>query len=171
MSNQSQSNQNGSNENPVKYVPAGTGPAYCGPGDRITFLITGAETGGTFFMAETLVAPGGGPPPHKHAREDESFYLQQGTLVLQVGGKTLTASAGDFIYIPRGTVHCFKNVGEETVKMLTMTTPAGLENFFAEALLPAADITDIPQIGEALIGRAMKAAPKYGLELLLPVER
>jgi hypothetical protein len=43
-----------------------------------------------------------------------------------------------------------------------------LENFFAEAFFPAADIAEIPQIGEALIGRVMKAAPKYGLELLLP---
>ncbi len=40
MSNQSQPNQNESNQNQVKHVPAGTGPAYCGPGDRITFLIT-----------------------------------------------------------------------------------------------------------------------------------
>ncbi len=168
MMNQRNSNQNGSNENRVKYLPAGTGPAYCGPGDRITFLITGAETGGAFFMAETCVAPGGGPPPHVHSREDESFYLQQGTLALEVGGKSLNASAGDFVHIPRGTVHSFKNVGVETAKLLVVATPAGLENFFAEAFFPAADIADIPQISEALIGRVMKAAPKYGLELLLP---
>jgi quercetin dioxygenase-like cupin family protein len=168
MSDQSQSNQNQSNQDQVKYVPAGTGPAYCGPGDRITFLITGAETGGAFFMAETWVAPGGGPPPHVHSREDESFYVQQGTLALQVGGKALNASTGDFIHIPRGTVHSFKNVGEETAKLLVVATPAGLENFFAEAFFPAADIADIPEISEALIGRAMKAAPKYGLELLPP---
>lgn len=168
MSNQSNSNQNRSNQNQVKHVPAGTGPAYCGPGDRITFLITGAETGGAFFMAEASVAPGGGPPPHVHSREDESFYLQHGTLALQVGGKALNASAGDFIHIPRGTVHSFKNVSEETAKLLVVATPAGLENFFAEAFFPAADIADIPQISEALIGRVRKAAPRYGLELLLP---
>ena len=157
-----------SNQNQVKHVPAGTGPAYCGPGDRVAFLITGAETGGAFFMAEAWVAPGGGPPPHVHSREDESFYLQQGALALQVGGKGLSASAGDFIHIPRGTVHSFKNVGQETAKMLLVATPAGLENFFAEAFYPAADVADIPQISEALIGRLMKAAPKYGLELLPP---
>jgi len=168
MSNANQSNQNRSNENQVKYVPAGTGPAYCGPGDRITFLITGAETGGAFFLGEASVAPGGGPPPHVHSREEESFYLLQGTLALQVGGKTLNASAGDFIYIPRGTVHSFKNVGEETARMLTLAAPAGLENFFAEAFFPAVDVSDMPQISEALIGRVVKAAPKYGLELLLP---
>ena len=168
MSNQSNSNQNRSNQNQVKHVPAGTEPAYCGPGDRITFLITGAENGDAFFMAEVCVAPGGGAPPHVHSREDESFYLQQGTLALQVGGKALHASAGDFIHIPRGTVHSFKNVGEETAKLLMVATPAGLENFFAEAFFPAADIADIPQISEALVGRVMKAAPKYGLELLFP---
>lgn len=156
------------NQNAAKLVPAGTGPAYCGPGDRLNFLITGAETGGAFFMAEAWVAPGGGPPPHVHAREDESFYLQQGTLAIQAGGRALTASAGDFIHLPRGVVHSFKNVGQENAKMLVVVTPAGLENFFAETFYPAADVADIPQMGEALLGRVMKAAPKYGLKLLPP---
>jgi hypothetical protein len=52
-----------------------------------------------------------------------------------------------------------------------VATPAGLENFFAEAFFPAADIADIPQISQALVGRLMKAAPKYGLELLLPAQK
>lgn len=152
----------------VKYVPAGTGPAYCGPGDRITFLITGEETGGAFFLAETQVVPGGGPPPHVHSREDESFYLQEGALALNVGGKELRASAGDFIHIPRGTVHSLKNVGDQTAKLLVLATPAGIEGFFAEAFYPAADLAGIPQISESLIGRLMTAAPKYGLQLLSP---
>lgn len=136
MSNQSQSNLNAPNQSQVKHVPAGTGPAYCGPGDRITFLITGAETGGAFFMAEVSVAPGGGPPPHVHSREDESFYLQQGTLAVQVGDKALNLSAGDFVLIPRGVVHSVKNVGKATARLLMVATPAGLENFFAETFFP-----------------------------------
>jgi quercetin dioxygenase-like cupin family protein len=160
-------NQN-QTQSQLKNVPAGTGPAYCGPGDRITFLITGAENGGAFFMAEVSVVPGGGPPPHVHNREDESFYLQQGTLAVQVGDKALNISAGDFIHMPRGVVHSFKNVGEETAKFLMVATPAGLENFFAETFFPAADIADIPQIGPAVLARAMKTAPKYGLEFAFP---
>src|SRR5277367_1135446 len=81
------------NSNSCKYVPAGTGPAYRSPADQITFLITGEETGGAFFMAEVSVPPGGGNPPHIHRREEETFYLQQGTLTIQIGGKTLNASA------------------------------------------------------------------------------
>ena len=171
ISNQNQSNQNGSHQNQVKHVPAGTGPAYCGPGDRITFLITGAETNGAFFMAEVSVAPGGGPPPHVHSREDESFYLQQGMLAVQVGAKTMNLSPGDFVHMPRGVAHSFKNVGDETAKLLMVATPAGLENYFAEVFFPAADIADVPQISEAVIGRAIKTAPRYGLELLLPTEK
>jgi quercetin dioxygenase-like cupin family protein len=171
MLNRSESNQDHSNQNQLKYVPAGAGPAYCGPGDRVTFLITGAETGGAFFMAEVSVSPGGGPPPHVHSREDESFYLQQGTLAVKVGDKVLNMSAGDFVHMPRGTAHSFKNVGEQTAKLLMVATPAGLENYFAEVFFPSADIADISQIATAVIGRAMKSAPKYGLELLLPVQQ
>ena len=160
-------NQN-QTQSQLKHVPAGTGPAYCGPGDRVTYLITGAETGGAFFMAEVSVVPGGGPPPHVHSREDESFYLRQGTLAVQVGDKALNISAGDFVHMPRGVAHSFKNIGEDTAKLLMVATPAGLENYFAETFFPAADVADVPQIGPAVLARAMKTAPKYGLELLLP---
>jgi quercetin dioxygenase-like cupin family protein len=70
-----------------------------------------------------------------------------------VGGKELMASVGDFIHIPRGTVHSFKNVSDETAKLLCLVTPAGLEGFFAEAFYPAADVADIPQVSEDLIRR------------------
>ena len=41
-----------SNENRIHHVPAGSGPGYWGPGDQIRFILTGAETGGAFFLAE-----------------------------------------------------------------------------------------------------------------------
>jgi quercetin dioxygenase-like cupin family protein len=166
--NSSESIDDQASQNGVKYVPAGTGPAYCGPGDRITFLITGAETGGAFFLGMTHVAPGGGPPPHIHEREDESFYVLHGTLAINVSGKEIMASAGDFVHIPRGTVHCFKNVGEMTAQALVLGTPAGIEHFFAEAFYPAADFAEIPSISEALIARIMEAAPKFGLQMIQP---
>src|SRR5215472_7594107 len=74
------------------YIPAGSGPAYWGPGSLMTFLVTGRETGGAFFVAEMTVPPGGGPPPHVHHREDESFYVLEGSLTVHVGGDTLVTS-------------------------------------------------------------------------------
>ncbi len=151
--------------NQPRYVPAGTGPAYWGPGDQIRFLITGAETGGAFFMAEVSVPAGGGPPPHIHRREEETLYLQQGTLTIQVGGRTLHASPGDCVYLPRGIMHFFKNAGNVDAKFLLVVTPAGLENFFAESFYPARDCSAAPPlIAEVMLDRLLTAAARHGLE-------
>ena len=152
-----------------KYVPAGTGLAYWSPGDQITFLITGEQTGGAFFMAEVSVPPGGGTPPHIHHREEETFYLQQGTLTIQVGGKTLNASAGDFIRLPHGVVHSFENTGNVDTKFLMLVTPPGLEKFFAQVFYPAGDRSaELPPMTEAFLTRVLDAAPKHGVEFLPP---
>lgn len=158
-----------SQQNQVKYVPAGAGAAYWGPGNQLTFLVTGKETGGAFFLAEMSVVPGGGPPPHIHHREDESFHILEGTLTIQVGGNTITASAGDFAFLPRGIAHSFKNTGAGHAKALVLITPAGLEGFFKEVFEPATDRSAaFPAAMEGLIGRAFAAAPRYGMELLPP---
>ena len=156
-------------ESQVQYVPAGTGKAYRSPIDEIRFLITGEQTGGAFFLAEVSVPPGGGPPPHIHHREEETFYLQQGTLTIQVGENTLNASPGDVVWLPRGIVHCFQNNGDEDAKFLAVVTPAGLEKFFEEAFDPAGDCpAGPPPLSEALLARLLAAAPRHGLEFLRP---
>lgn len=153
----------------TKHAPAGTGAVYWGPGNQMTFIVTGKETGGAFFLAKVAVLPGGGPPPHIHHREDESFFVLEGTLTIQAGGDTITASAGDYAYLPRGIAHSFKNTGAVTAKALVLTTPAGLENYFAEVFERAADASaPPPPPSKELMARALAASPRYGLELLPP---
>ena len=118
-----------SNQNRIQHVPAGSGPGYWGPGDQIRFILTGAETGGAFFLADVSVPPGGGPPPHIHDREDETFYLLQGTVTVRVGDQTLYASQGDCVHLPRGIAHSFRNTANENARMLVTATPAGIEKF------------------------------------------
>ncbi len=156
-------------ERQVQYVPAGTGKAYRSPIDEIRFLITGEQTGGAFFMAEVSVVPGGGNPPHIHHREEECFYLQERTLTIQVGGKTQTASAGDFIRLPRGVVQSFQNTGDVDATVLLVVAPAGLEKFFEEAFYPVEDRSAAmpPMTGE-FMARLLEAASKVGLEFLPP---
>ena len=151
------------------HVPAGTGQAYWGPGTVMTFLITGRETNGAFFLSEISVPPNAGPPPHIHSREDESFHLTEGTLTIQVGGQTINANPGDFVHLPRGIVHTFKNTGVVNAKAIVLITPAGLENYFAEVFDPATDRSAAPPPpAPSMLGRAKATAPKYGLELLPP---
>jgi quercetin dioxygenase-like cupin family protein len=129
------------------YRAAGTGAMYLGPGDVYRFLVTGADTACAYFAMEAIVAPGGGPPPHIHRREDETFYV---------------------VEVPRGTVHRFENQGTEAMRMILTLTPAGIEKFFEETLQRTLDPTaDIPDDVDAIAARYAAAAPRYGMELLV----
>jgi quercetin dioxygenase-like cupin family protein len=154
--------------NITHYVQANRGPSFWGPGDRYTFLVTGEQSGGAYFIMEALVPPGGGPPPHTHENEEESFYVLEGQLHIRVEDRVIEASAGDFIHTPRRTVHCFKNVGTGTARLLLIFSPAGLEKFFEETLEPVLDLTTPqPENLEAVVDRYVVAAPKYGLRFLV----
>jgi quercetin dioxygenase-like cupin family protein len=104
--------------------------------------------------------PGGGPPPHIHRYEDETFYILEGECRILLADEWITAGVGDFINVPRGTVHRFHNQGTETIRMILTFTPAGIENFFQKTLQPTLDPTaDIPDNLDA-------AAPGYGLQFV-----
>ena len=147
--------------------PAATGPAFWGPGDHYTFLVTGEESGGAYFAMEALVPPGGGPPPHVHSREDETFYLLEGEIEFRLGDDVVAAGPGDFVNVPRGTVHCFHNAGTATARMILTFTPAGMERFFEETLEPApAGATEAPDNVDEVAARYVEAAPRHGLEFV-----
>ena len=147
--------------------PAATGLAYWGPGDHYTFLVTGEESGGAYFAMEALVPPGGGPPPHIHREEDETFYLLAGEIEFRLGEETVTAGPGDFINVPRGMVHCFRNASAETARMVLTFTPAGIERFFEETLEPAPnDAVDAPDNVDEVAARYVAASARYGLEFV-----
>ena len=145
---------------------------YCGPGDRVNFLVTGAESHGSCFIIEGTVAPGGGPPPHLHHFEDETFYMLEGSLTFQAGGQTIHAKPGDFIRIPRGTVHSIKNEGTGPGRALVIMSPAGptgLQQFFEESFHPTTDRNATPPpISEEIVKRMIAAAARNGMEFVKP---
>lgn len=147
------------------FRPNGTAPAVWGPGDLYNLLATGEETNNAFFQFEAIVPTGGGPPPHIHSREDESFYVVNGSLEILLGDSTHQAKAGDFVFIPRGTVHRFKNLGGSTAVQLVTFVPAGMERYFREVFPPVTDRNAAPPpITDELIQKLNEVAPKYGLE-------
>lgn len=151
------------------YVPAGTGQAYWGAGDTYTFLITGEESGGAYFTMVARVPPGGGPPPHIHHREEEQFYILEGELTFRLGNETVRASGGDFVHVPRGTIHNFRNDGRSAAKLLITYSPAGVEKLFQEVFEPVTDPSlPSPPMTEESIRRFVAVEAKYGLESLLP---
>jgi quercetin dioxygenase-like cupin family protein len=146
---------------------AGTGPSYWGPGDVYTFLVTGEESGGAYFAMEALVPSGGGPPPHIHEREDETFYVLEGSCSFRLGDRVVVAGPGDFVFVPRGAVHRFRNEGPETARLIITFTPSGIEHFFEATLERALDPTmPVPDNSAEVSARYAAAAPEYGLHFV-----
>ena len=143
---------------------AGDGERIWIVGDTMTLKATGERTGGSLVLIENLTAPGGGPPPHVHTREDEFFYVLDGTFEIRIGDQLHQVGPGGFAFVPRGTVHNFRNTAETPSRILVGFTPAGIEGFFRESGRPATDDGPAPPVDEDEIARTMAAAPEYGLQ-------
>ncbi len=111
-------------------VPPSEAPVVEAFGDRVTFHLTGAQTGGkyTAFVVET--PPGSGPPPHWHDREDEWFLVLEGQAEFFKDGTWTPVPAGSAVFAPRGSVHAFRNAGDTMLKQAIHTAPSGFEDFF-----------------------------------------
>ena len=132
--------------------------------DTLTLKAAAASTGKSFTVVECLTAPGGGPPPHVHTREDEFWYVLDGTFEIWIGDEVHAVGPGGFAFGPRGTPHHFRNTAETPSRILLAFTPGGIEDFFRESGQPATDDAPAPPVNEDEIARMMAAAPKYGIE-------
>lgn len=137
-------------------------------GDIYRFLAVGEDTDGRYAVWEAIVPPGGGPPPHVHSREEESFYVLEGEIAFQAGEERFVATAGMFANMPVGCLHGFKNESGQPAKMLISVAPAGLEKMFFEVGQPlAAGTTPLPPT-KAEIEKLLAIALRYGVEIKLP---
>ena len=103
-----------------------------GAGDEYHYFATGKETDGHYFFFESLVPPGGGPPPHVQTKEEEAFYILEGSVTFYAEGKETLATKGTYLNIPKGVRHRFKNNSGENARMLVFFAPAGIEKMFEE---------------------------------------
>lgn len=136
-------------------------------GDALTFLATGDDTGGAYAMMESTLTPGGGPPPHIHRIEEESFYILAGEVTFYVGDTRTVAGPGTFVRVPVGTTHRFKNETDKTSRMLITLVPAGLDRMFRELGVPLEPGQEPPPPSPEEIHRLMSRAAEFGLEFVL----
>lgn len=135
-------------------------------GDVVNFLARGEETGGAYCLFELTCRPGGGPPLHRHTREDETFYVMEGRFVFTLEGREYIAEPGAFVHSPRGSTHCYRNIGEGNGRMLVSTLPAGFEKFVDEVAGPVDDAVGPRAPTDAEVQHVLKTAPKYGIEVV-----
>jgi quercetin dioxygenase-like cupin family protein len=137
-------------------------------GDRVRILIDAAATGGALGIIEVEIAPGGGPPPHEHSREDETFHVLSGEVVCTIDGERHLVRAGGAVFAPRGIPHTFRNDARAMARMLVVLTPGGFEAFFAEIGMPAEPGRPIAVPTPDSLARLMEVAPRYGLTFVPP---
>jgi quercetin dioxygenase-like cupin family protein len=154
-------------EQKVIHVAPGEGQMRWVAGDLVTFKIGGEDAAGAFTLGEEITPPRGGPPPHLHTREDETFYVVEGELEFVVGERTISATAGSVVYCPRGIPHGFTNVGTTPSRMAVIIAPAGLEKFFEEVGEPVTDPSSPPE-GPPDIERLVAVGRKHGIEMAPP---
>lgn len=149
-------------------LPAQSGKMVAVLGDLYTFLVSTEETNGAFATLEKIIRPQNGPPPHIHHGNDETLYVMEGTFSFLVGEQTVKAEAGAYVYVPRGTVHTFTNIGATAGRLLVTVTPSGFEKYFEAIGTPVHSREEAFAMSEAPdIARLMALAPAYGLEFRL----
>jgi len=133
-------------------------------GDVYRFVTTGDETGGRYTLLEATVLPGGGPPPHIHRREEETFYVIEGEITFQIGDEKSVCGPGTFVHVPIGNLHGFKNESNQAAKMLITFSPSGLERMFFENGKEL-NVGEPPEpTSPEEIEQLLAAAARYGIE-------
>jgi mannose-6-phosphate isomerase-like protein (cupin superfamily) len=137
------------------------GEGACVPrpnGGTAVYKAHGTETSGALGLLEFTVPPASPDQPrlgvraHRHAGEDEAWYILEGELIFTVGEATVHAPAGTFLFVPRGVLHATMNPGAQPARYLAWFTPAGMEHYFDEraALIAAAEGRPDPAVIDAL---------------------
>ena len=100
-----------------------------------SYLIKGDATGGKFGLYRWDMAPDTpGATPHFHRTLSESFFILSGKVGLYDGEKWTDATPGDYLYVPEGGIHGFRNSSKEPASMLILFSPGAPREAYFEGL-------------------------------------
>jgi quercetin dioxygenase-like cupin family protein len=105
-------------------------------GGAVHYLATGASTGGEFGLYRWDFGTGrSGPDPHFHRTISESFFVLSGAVTLYDGQRWAIARPGDFLFVPEGGIHGFKNESGREASMLILFAPGAPREEYFETLV------------------------------------
>ena len=129
------------------YRPDATAPDFSyANGTTVHYLATGASTNGQFGLYRWEMGPNpGGPDPHFHRSISESFYVLTGTVAIFNGTEWLDTEPGDWVHVPEGGVHAFKNNSGVPATMLLHFAPGAPREAYFEGLPDLGSMSDEEQ--------------------------
>ncbi|CAN5329334.1 cupin domain-containing protein [soil metagenome] len=103
-----------------------------GGGNQAHYLATGGATGGLYGLYKWEMGAGPvGADPHFHRTFSEAFYILSGTVQLFDGNEWIDGIVGDFVHVPPGGIHAFRNHSGGPASMLIHFAPgAPREDYF-----------------------------------------
>jgi quercetin dioxygenase-like cupin family protein len=129
-------------------------------------LKVGADDSNHTSVFEITVAPGFDVGAHVHTAIEETFYVLEGSLNLQVGDETGTGiGPGSFMFVPKGAAHRFWNDTDKPARILFTSSPPGHERYFEEL----AEILRRPGPPDVNVIRSLRA--RYDTEQLSALAR
>ena len=109
-------------------------------GGAAHYLATGAQTDGRFGLYRWDMDPGpGGAKPHFHRTFSESFFVLDGEVQLYDGEQWRASVPGDFVHVPEGGLHGFRNDSDDPASLLILFTPGAPREAYFEGLVAFAE--------------------------------
>lgn len=100
---------------------------------EVRYLATGGSTGGQYGLYRwDMGEEPGGPGAHFHRTMSESFFVLSGTVGLYDGQRWADAEPGDFLFVPPGGVHAFRNPDGPASMLILFAPGAPREAYFEE---------------------------------------
>ena len=137
-------------------------------GSLLTYLADTNETGGAYTLLDVVLKPGNEPPPHVHSREDELFYVVEGSFEVYVGRETFPVNEGGCVFLPRLKPHGF-SIRSPQLHLLVLLTPGGIGEAFRVNSVPAQNLDRPPDAitySTGDLGEAAQRLAQYGVRML-----
>ena len=145
-------------------LQSGAGEMIHAYGDTVQMKLSAEATGGLLSLGLLTPPPRGGPPLHRHTREEELFIVIEGRFRFVSDGVESEAGPGSVVFLPRNTVHAFQVISETPGKAWVHVYPGGFETFFRRSAAIFVEAAG----GAPDMARIMEAAAAQGIEILGP---
>jgi quercetin dioxygenase-like cupin family protein len=139
-----------SGEHPSSYRLVRRDEGQSPQGSPHLFKAAASNTDGRFDFITAAFAPMTGPPLHLHLEQDDTFYVLDGTLTVQVDDEVFDVRPGEFVSIPPQVPHTFDNLhnGDQPVRAINLMTPGGHFEMFEEMATVEAGPAQAERLGE-----------------------
>ena len=125
----------------------------------VTHKLASNQTGGAYYLFESVFDPESGNRLHVHRHEDEVVHILEGEIEIRLDNQKLKAGTGGIAHLPRNIPHALYNPLKTPLRLLAIAIPGGMEDYFDE-------LSDAIKDGALDDAIDREVSLKYGIEWL-----